>query len=121
MPLATSPHGPVGKVRSPLLVLIFSLITLGIYYLYWQYQIFREMKEYAGQGVGPVIGLLLAIFIAIVNAFLIPAEIGNLYAGQGLEKPITGLSGFWTFIPLVGGIIWIFKVQGRLNERWSAA
>jgi hypothetical protein len=32
----------VGKVRSPWLVIIFSIITLGIYALYWQYASFKE-------------------------------------------------------------------------------
>ena len=73
------------KVREPALVVIFSIITLGIYFLYWTYQVFRELKEHTGQGIGPIIGLVLGIFIGIVNWFVLPSEIGNMYAAAGRE------------------------------------
>ena len=31
------------------------------------------------------------------------------------------MTGLWALIPLVGGIVWLFKVQGRLNEFWADA
>ncbi|MBV8979550.1 MAG: DUF4234 domain-containing protein [Acidimicrobiia bacterium] len=33
-------------------MIVFSIITLGIYTLYWTYQVFGELKEHTGQG-GP--------------------------------------------------------------------
>ena len=120
-PTTSSGWGPVGKVRSPWAVIGLSLITLGIYFLYWTYQVFREMKEHTYQGIGGPIGLLIGILIGIVNSFLIPAEIGTMYARAGQPKPVSGVTGFWTFIPLVGFIIWIIKVQGALNRRWETA
>lgn len=120
-PTTSSGWGPVGKVRNPWAVIGLSLITLGIYFLYWTYQVFREMKEHTYQGVGGPIGLVIGIFVGIVNSFLIPSEIGNMYARAGQAKPVSGVTGFWTFIPLVGFIIWIIKVQGALNRRWETA
>ena len=38
--------GAVGKIRSPVVVILLSLVTLGIYALYWQYASFKEMKAY---------------------------------------------------------------------------
>jgi hypothetical protein len=113
--------GPAGKVRSPVSVILLSIVTLGIYFLYWSYAVFEELKQRTGQGVGGLVGLLLALCIGIVNWFLLPAEIGNMYAQEGLEKPVTGMTGFWNLIPLVGWIIWIVKVQNALNHRWEAA
>jgi hypothetical protein len=118
--LAPSP-GPPGKVRSPAAVIIFSISTLGIYTLYWYYSVFTELKERTGEGIGGPIGLLLGLCIGIVNIFLLPAEIGNMYEQEGLEKPVTGLTGFWVLIPLIGSIIWFVKVQGALNRRWEAS
>ena len=112
--------GPVGKIRNPWAVIIFSIITLGIYTLYWTYQVFRELKEHTGQGVGPIVGLVLEIVINIVNLFLLPSEIGNMYAAEGQEKPVSGVTGFWNLIPLVGTIIWFVKVQGALNRHWES-
>jgi hypothetical protein len=110
----------VGKVRSPLTVILLSLVTLGIYSLYWQYASFKEIKEYSGEGIGGGLGLLFAILLGIVNVFLLPHEIGNLYVREGKEAPVSALTGFWVLIPIVGGIIWIVKTQSRLNDFWEA-
>jgi hypothetical protein len=120
-PAPSSGARPVGKVRSPAAVVIFSIITLGIYFLYWTYQVFRELKEYTSQGIGPIIGLVIALVIQPVNWFVMPSEIGNMYAADGLSKPVSGKTGFWNLIPLIGWIIWMVKIQGALNRRWEAA
>ncbi len=46
----------VGTVRSPVAVILLSLVTLGIYSLYWQFATFRDMKEHAGEGIGGGLG-----------------------------------------------------------------
>jgi hypothetical protein len=118
-PQSSGPR-PGEKVREWLLVAIFSIITLGIYFFYWTYQVFRELKEHTGQGIGPIIGLVIAIVINPVNWFVLPSEIGNMYAAAGKEKPVSGVTGFWNFIPLVGFFIWIWKVQTALNTAWES-
>jgi hypothetical protein len=110
----------VGTVRNPVAVILLSLITLGIYSLYWQYASFKEMKAYADEGIGGGLGLLFAILLGIVNIFLLPAEIGAIYARDGQEKTISGLTGFWVLIPFVGWIIWVLKTQGHLNRYWES-
>jgi hypothetical protein len=112
--------GSLGKIRSPGIVILLSIVTLGIYGLYWQYSTFKEMKDHTGQGIGGGVGLLFAILLGIVNIFLMPAEVGNMYAAEGQVKPISGVSGFWVFLPIVGSFVWIFKVQGNLNRYWEA-
>jgi uncharacterized protein YqhQ len=102
-------------------VVILSIITLGIYFIYWQYQVFKELKDHTGDGVGGVIGLVIALVFGIINLFLLPSEVGNMYAKAGEEKPVRGVSGFWNLIPLVGFIIWVVKVQGAMNRRWESA
>ena len=112
--------GPVGKVRSPWAVIGLSIITLGIYGLYWQYATFQEMKDHSNQGIGGVLGLVIGIFVGFVNLFLMPSEVGNLYAARGQEKRVSGATGCGIFLPIIGGFIWLFKVQGRLNDYWEA-
>ena len=107
--------GPKGKVREWVAVAIFSIITLGIYYLVWSYKVFKENKDFSGEGVGGVIGLILALLLGIVNWFLLPSEIGNIYEKMGREKPVRGVTGFWNLIPIVGFFIWIWKVQTAMN------
>jgi hypothetical protein len=126
-PVPPAPASPMpspgyrGQVRSPVAVIIFSIITLGIYTLYWYYVVFDDLKQRTNNGVGGLVGLILGLCITIVNWFLLPAEIGNMYAQEGLEKPVTGLTGFWNLIPLVGFIIWVVKVQNAMNARWEAS
>ena len=38
--------GAVAKIRSPIAVVIFSIITLGIYQVFWWYYVNREMADY---------------------------------------------------------------------------
>jgi hypothetical protein len=118
--MVDSPGRSLGQVRSPIAVILLSIITLGIYALYWEYSSFKELKGYSGEGIGGGLGLLFAILLGIVNAFMLPLEVSRLYSRDGQPEPVTALTGFWVFLPLVGGIIWVVKSQGRLNDFWLA-
>jgi Domain of unknown function (DUF4234) len=119
-PYVAATTGMPGHVRSPVAVILLSIITLGIYALYWEYVSFKELKDYSGEGIGGWLGLLFAILLGIVNAFVLPLEVGRLYARANRQPPVSALTGFWVLIPIVGGIIWVVKVQGRLNEYWES-
>ena len=98
-------------------MVLLSIVTLGIYLLYWIYITFAEVRAHRGQGTSGILGLLLALIP--VSIFLLPSHVGDMYAEAGKTKPITGYAGLWALIPLVGGIVWLFKVQNRLNEYWA--
>ena len=117
---ATTGARPLGKPRGWVVVVLLSIVTLGIYGLGWQYKTFQEMKDYSGEGIGGVVGLILAIFIGFVNPFIMSAEVGNMYEAAGAEKPVSGITGLWILLPLVGGIVWLVKTQGALNQYWEA-
>ena len=110
----------VGTARPPAVVILLTLVTLGIYGLFWQYRVFKELKDYSGEGIGGGLALLFAFLVGIVNIFLLPAEIGALYTREGQEAPLSGVTGFWILLPLVGWFIWLVKVQSRMNEFWVA-
>ena len=114
-----SNSGPLGQPRGIFFVIVISIITFGIYYLYWNYKTFEEMKQRTGQGLGGVLGLVIALVIGIVNAFVIPSEIGHMYEGDGESAPMTGWTGLWQLLPLVGWFVWVVKVQGALNRYWE--
>ena len=119
-PAAATGRGQVGEIRSPLAVLLLSIITCGIYGIYWYYKTFQEMKDHSGEGIGGGLALVFAFVCGPVLIFLLPSEVGNLYARDSKEKPVSGTTGFWVLLPLVGSIVWIFKVQGALNEYWAS-
>jgi hypothetical protein len=120
---ATGNTGPVGKRRGVLFVLLLSLVTFGIYTIYWAYKTHEEMKQHTGEGLGGVLGLVIWILISPVSAFVIPSEVRKMYAGDGRASPITGWTGLWFFpfgILVIPLIVWFVKVQGALNRYWES-
>ena len=115
--------GPIGNRRGVLFVLLVSLLTIGIYTIYWAYKTHEEIKQHTGEGIGGVLGLVIWILISPVSAFVIPSEVRKMYARDGRASPITGWTGLWFFpfgvfvIPL---IVWFVKVQGALNRYWES-
>ena len=115
-------YKPIGKNRNPLTVLILGIVTLGIYIIIWYYCIFEELRNWRGQGWSGIIFIIFMLFFGIALIaipWLIPAYVGNMYEEDGQTKPISGLTGFWVFLPIIGGIVWIFKVQNHLNAFWE--
>jgi hypothetical protein len=114
--------GPVGTQRSWIVVILLSIVTFGIYAFWWQYAMFKELKDHAGTGLGGGLGLLLAIVTGgISTAVLLPHEVGGLYERTGREAPVSWLTALWLLLPLIGNVVWLVKVQGRTNEYWASA
>jgi len=119
-PIEREPGLPVGKIRNPWAVVGLTLITLGIYRIYWEYRSFKDLKEFSGEGIGPGWGLVFAILVAIVNSFVLPSEIGRIEQAENKLDPVSGATGFWVILPLVGWIVWTVKVQNSLNDVWQS-
>lgn len=119
-----APMGPVGKVRSTWAVIGLSIITFGLYSLYYYFATHEEMKQHSGGGVGGAIGLVLALFtLGLVTPFLLPNEVGNLYARQGRSRPVTAVTGLWVILGsfiLIGPLVWLIKTNGALNAYWRS-
>jgi hypothetical protein len=117
-----STRAVAGKQRNPLAVIGLSIITLGIYGLVWLYKTYQEMKDWSGEGVGGAVGLILGIipFVSIATLFVLPSEVKNLYEREGREAPVTAATGCWVLLPFVGGLVWLFKVQGALSDFWRS-
>ena len=113
--------GPLGRSRGILFVILISILTLGIYYLYWVYKNHEEVKEHSGQGIGGVLGLVIALVVGFVTPFVLPSEIRKMYERDGRESRVSGWTGLWAtlgILILVGPIVWFVKVQGALNRYW---
>jgi hypothetical protein len=99
---------------------LLSIITLGIYGLYWHYAMFKETNEYDKEGVNGIVGLLITIVCFIVPFFLLPWQLGETRKRAGLTEGVNAIYGLWVLIPIVGGIIWIVLVQKAANELWES-
>ena len=115
-----STSGPLGQPRGIGFAILLAIVTIGIYTLYWVFKTQDEVKEHSGIGVGGVIGLVIYIVLSPVTWFLIPSEIGKMFKADGREAPFSGWTGLWMLLPLVGLLVWFFKVQGALNRYWES-
>jgi len=114
--------GPVGQPRGIGFGILMTIVTLGIYTYYWSFKTFEETKQHReGKGIGGVLALIL-MFVggSIAIPFLAGSEVGQMYAEDGREKPVTGKTGFWVLLLIIGGIVWFVKVQGALNRYWES-
>jgi hypothetical protein len=118
VPSAPTPgvKGPIGEARNPTLVIVLTIITCGIYGLYWLYKSFEELKQHNGEGLGGVVGMLLGL--VWVSYFILPIEIQKTYQDDGRQTQVSAIYGLWLLLPIIGTIIYILRVQGALNDYW---
>ena len=131
-PYGGSPHGavqgyggqpPIGQVRSTGVAMLLTLVTFGIYPLYYYFCVHEEMKRHTGAGLGGGVALALAFFVGVASPYLLSSEVGQLFSRRGTTPPVTGLTGLWYFpgiFLLVGPIIWFVKTNGALNDYWRS-
>lgn len=120
---ASGSFGSIGKIRGTGLCMLLTVVTFGIYPIVWYYQVHEEMKRHSGHGLGGGLSLVLAIFVGFVMPYVTASEVGALYEGRGLRKPVSGLTGLWYFpgcFLLIGAFIWFIKTNGALNNYWRS-
>ena len=115
--------GPLGSPRGVGFGILLFIVTFGFYGWYWVYKTQEEMKRHTGDGLGGVLGLVVWILVGAVSAFVIPSEIGNMYAKDGRPKPVTGWTGLWLVpfgIFIIPAFVWFVKCQGSLSRYWES-
>jgi uncharacterized protein DUF4234 len=120
MDTPASNTGPLGQPRGIGFAIVLTIVTIGIYSLYWVFKTQEEVKNHSGQGVGGVLGLVIYIVVSPVTWFLVPSEVGKMYVQDGRTAPFTGWTGLWLLLPLVGAFVWFIKIQGALNRYWES-
>jgi hypothetical protein len=115
---------PIGKIRSTGTCILLTIVTLGIYSLYWFYKTHDEMKQHSGTGLGGPVALILAFFVGFVMPFVTSNEVGGLYERRGQPKPVSAATGLWYILLgwffLVGAFVWFIKTNGALNSYWRS-
>ena len=122
--------GATAKIRGPIAVAIFSIITLGIYLVFWWYYVNREMADYgrarntAELGDNPTkstLALMPGALIVVPAIWTMVTTFQRVQAAQRLtgQTPINGWLGFVlciVFSPALYGYM-----QSGLNSAWTAA
>ena len=109
--------GPIGMQRSIGTQILLSVVTLGLYGVYWAYTSHEDIRRHTDEGVGGVFGALIYVFAGLVTLFLLPIEIQRMYEADGQESPVRASTAFWA---LAFGIPWYVKCQRALNEFWAS-
>jgi hypothetical protein len=117
------------KLRNPLGVVGLSLITLGIYYIFWWYYINREMRDF-GRARGVDLGQnpansvwaitlgALIIVPAIITLWTTPDRIQRTQETAGVDRPASGPVIF--ILLLLIGPVGVWYAQHELNKAWTA-
>jgi hypothetical protein len=108
---------PIGKRRRIGLQILVSIVTFGLYGVYWAYVSHEEVKQHSGEGVGGVLGAVIYFVAGIITLFLLPIEIKKMYEQDGRPSPVSAATAFWV---LLFGIPWYVKCQAALNDFWAS-
>jgi hypothetical protein len=134
VPIGQGPE-PTAKIRNVIAVPALAVITLGIYYLYWWYQINREMVDLGrarnvdGLGDSPATSLL-ALFpgaLIIVPPFVtLYNTIKRIQRAQEVTTGETTMNGMVVLWLIIGSFIFGILslvipgyIQGELNKVWE--
>lgn len=114
---------PKGKHREPGIVLLLTLVTCGIYYLYWIYRVSGEMMAYLEErDTDPALEVVLSIITCYLYTIYWDYKTGRKIARMqeiaGL--PVTDNSLLYLVLNLLGlGFLPHVMEQGHLNEIWA--
>jgi hypothetical protein len=122
--------GVVAKIRNPIAVVIFTIITLGIYQVFWWFFANREMADYGRArgtselGDNPTkstLALFPGALIVVPAIWTLVTTFKRIQAAQRLkgETPINGWLGLVIF--LVISPVLVGYMQSGLNSAWKAA
>lgn len=117
----------LGNPRNPVLVLLFTFLTCGLYYLWIIYAISAETRDFLGEteiNVSPGAEVLLTIITFGIWDFYWDYRMGKRMAlmCQRVGLPVTDNAVLYLVLDLVGvGFINIVLQQDTLNRVWKAA
>ncbi|MDY0059077.1 MAG: DUF4234 domain-containing protein [Myxococcota bacterium] len=104
------------KERNPILVILFTMITCGIYALYWYFATSKELNEKGALETSAGM-MLLYMFIPILN-FIAMWKYAK--AIEALSKGEKG-AGMLFVIALVFAPAFFYMAQSELNKHAAAA
>jgi hypothetical protein len=111
--------GVVGRPTSPGTQILLTIVTLGIWAVVWTYRQYEDLKNYNGEGMGGGMAVVISLFLGFLIPFMLANEVAKLYQRDGLEPPVSAITGLWALLlPVVGGLIWYVRVQRAINDFW---
>jgi hypothetical protein len=116
----------IGEKRDPVMVLVYTFLTCGIYLYFWLHATSTDFKNALGgrEDINPTLDVVLSIFTCglyfIYLLYKYPQLILELQ--DRTSQPRNDISTISIVLGIVGlGIVSIFMIQTELNKVWDAA
>ena len=116
----------IGEKRDPIMVIVFGILTCGIYMYFVVYQTSLEIKNARGgrEDINPTLDVVLSIFTCglyvIYLAYRYPQLLMELQDRSG--QPRNDITTISIILAICGlGIVSLFMIQTELNKVWDAA
>ncbi len=108
------------KSRNIVTSIIFSIITCGIYGIYWAIMLAREAVSVKDENDDGILEIILMIFLSFVGFFLAEKKLAEGCAEKGIEHKDNSI--LYLVLGLVGlGIVNFCMMQNDLNKIAEAA
>lgn len=91
-PTATRDHGSTGEDRDPVIVVILTLFTLGIYRLYWLWVVSKEIDDYDPDAKSAHKLVKIGMVVIVVAAVVVMISLLGIAGSGALDRgpPTTG-------------------------------
>lgn len=119
------------KMRNPLAVVALTVVTLGLYGIFWWYFINREMAD-LGQANGvPELGdspVTSVVALTLGSLIVVPPFVTFYRTAKRVETAQNRMLGSNSFSPVLAfvlilfpplGLISLFLIQSNLNQVWD--
>lgn len=117
VPMGGGARGPVGKTRNIGLVILFLVLSCGIYGLFAMYNMMNELKQFRGKDdFSPATVLVVALFVSSISLLIfgIPDKVTE-------AKQLAGIPNGKSAHPVLYFFFGFIFLAVDLNEVWAAA
>jgi len=113
------------KLRNPFLVFVWSLLTLGVYYVVWYYKVNRELRDAAGAVVSPFVAVLaitigwIVLVPPFVSWYRTFTRIADAQRTADVGREANPILGFILYVIAVFFLpVEVIYAQDELNTLW---
>lgn len=113
MPMSAGQHGPVGKMRNPVMVVVLTYVTCGLYGIVAIWTMLSELKAFRQKNdINPVLFLLPVI--SLLEMLKLPAKVLDAKRMAGVPNAQEPNVILYLFLG-------IYMLPADLNEIWQVA